>query len=89
MLELARLQFLSNNFTLSQESFEKAYQQISTEQQKAKIQLSKGVENIAAIVSNDNATRYIVPSYEQSMLYSYQALNYLYQQDLPGALVEV
>ncbi len=89
MLELARLQFLSEEFSLSQKNFDHAYQEVIQEQQKAKIQLSKGVENVAAIVSNDNATRYSVPSYEQSMLHSYQALNYLYQQDLSGALVEV
>jgi hypothetical protein len=62
---------------------------VQQSQQGGKIELSRGVENIAAIMSNDNAIRYDIPLYEQSMLHSYQALNYLAQQDLPGALVEV
>ena len=41
------------------------------------------------MVSNDNAISYQVPYYEQSMLHSYQALNYLFQHDLEGALVEI
>ena len=56
---------------------------------KAKIQISKGIEKLGAVVSNDNAISYQVPYYEQGMLHSYQALNYLFQHDLEGALVEI
>ncbi|WP_211342246.1 COG3014 family protein [Litorilituus sediminis] len=89
LLEHGRLQFLAKQIKPSQDSLAHAYQVISDEQEKAKIQLSRGVENAAAIVSNDSATRYIVPPYEQTMLHSYQALNYLSENKLSSALVEV
>ena len=88
-LEKARLQFLANNWLMSQKSFEVAYKQIQTQEQAAKIQISRGLKKASAVVTNDNAIAYEIPSYEQSMLHSYQALNYLYQGSLEGALVEV
>ncbi|PKI13787.1 COG3014 family protein [Colwellia sp. 12G3] len=89
LLEKARLEFLASNHTQSQQDFALVYRQVQQAEQAAKIQLSRGVENVTAIVSNDNATRYDIPYYEQSMLHCYQALNYLNQNDLSGALVEI
>lgn len=89
LLEKARLEYLANQHQQSQQNFELVYRQVQQAEQAAKIQLSRGVENIAAVISNDNATRYDIPYYEQSMLHSYQALNYLSQRDLSGALVEI
>ena len=89
LLEKARLEYLANNNKQSIENFEQAYKQIQQSQQGAKIELSRGIENVTAVMSNDNAIRYDIPLYEQSMLHSYQALNYLSQQDLSAALVEV
>ncbi|WP_220465295.1 MULTISPECIES: COG3014 family protein [unclassified Colwellia] len=88
-LEKARLQFLSHDWLASQKSFELAYQQVQAEEQAAKIQISSGLKKVSAVVTNDNAIGYEIPSYEQGMLHSYQALNYLYQGSLEGALVEV
>ena len=89
LLEKARLQFLAKNWLVSQKSFELVYKQVQAQEQAAKIQLSSGLKKASAIVTNDNAIAYEIPSYEQSMLHSYQALNYLYQGDLESALVEV
>lgn len=89
LLEKARLEYLANNHKQSQKDFAQVYSFIQQAQQAAKIELSRGIENVAAVMSNDNATRYDIPLYEQSMLNSYQALNYLTQQDLSGALVEI
>ena len=89
LLETARLQFLEKNWQASQKTFALAIQQVDEQRNKAKIQISKGIEKIGAVVSNDSATTYQVPYYEQSMLHSYQALNYLFQQDISGALVEI
>lgn len=89
LLEKARLEYLAKNNEQSRKDFAYVYQLIEQSQQKAKVELSRGFENVAAIVSNDNAVRYDIPLYEQSMLHSYQALNYLTQQNLSGALVEV
>tara|TARA_R110000744_G_scaffold141484_1_gene252906 strand:+ start:12910 stop:14331 length:1422 start_codon:yes stop_codon:yes gene_type:complete len=89
LLERGRLQFLAADWPTSQKTFAQAYVQIEEQRNKAKIQISKGIEKLGAVVSNDNATSYEVPYYEQSMLHSYQALNYLFQNDLSGALVEI
>jgi hypothetical protein len=89
LLEKARLQFLASDWQASQKTFAQAYVQIEQQRNKAKIQLSKGIEKLGAVVSNDNAISYQVPYYEQGMLHSYQALNYLFQNDLEGALVEI
>jgi hypothetical protein len=89
LLERGRLEFLAADWQASQKSFAQAYVEIEEQDNKAKIQISKGFENLSAVVSNDNTTSYQVPYYEQGMLHSYQALNYLFQHDLVGALVEV
>jgi len=89
LLEKARLEYLANDNKQSQEDFAEVYQLAQQAQLAAKVELSRGVENVAAVMSNDNAIRYDIPLYEQSMLHSYQALNYIAQQDLSGALVEV
>lgn len=88
-LELARLQYLNNEWKKSQTSFTNAYEKIQSEEDKANLQISRGFEQVGAVVSNDNALRYDVPHYEQSMLHTYQAINYLKQQGLESALVEV
>jgi hypothetical protein len=89
LLEKARLEYLANNNKQSRQDFAQTYELVQKNQQGAKVELSRGIENITAIISNDNAIRYDIPLYEQSMLHSYQALNYLTQKDLSGALVEV
>jgi len=89
LLEKARLEYLANNYKQSQEDFAQAYQLVQQAQHAAKVELSRGVENVTAVMSNDNAIRYDIPLYEQGMLHSYQALNYIAQQNFSGALVEV
>ena len=89
LLEKARLEFLTGKYLPSQKHFELAYLQIQKDEQAAKIQLSRSIQNATAVVSNDNVMSYVIPYYEQSMLHSYQALNYLNKNDLPGALVEI
>lgn len=88
-LERARLQYLNKDWANSQKSFTAAYNKIQSEEDKAKVQISRGFEQVGAVVTNDNALRYDVPHYEQSMLHTYQAINYLEQQGLESALVEV
>jgi len=89
LLEKGRLQFLSDDWQASQKSFAQAFIAVEEQRNKAKIQISKGFENLGAVVSNDSAISYQVPYYEQGMLHSYQALNYLFQHDFSGALVEI
>lgn len=89
LLEKARLEYLANNNEQSKTDFEYVYREVQQAEQAAKIQVSRGIEKVSAVVTNDNALRYDIPYYEQSMLHSYQALNYLDANDLSGALVEI
>lgn len=89
LLEKARLHYLANDWLQSRKDFTLVANLLEEEAAKAKLQLSRGAANAAALVSNDNAITYQVPPYEQSMLHSYQALNYLFLGQVEGALVEV
>ncbi|WP_394173379.1 COG3014 family protein [Thalassotalea litorea] len=88
-LERGRLAFLANDWPASQQAFEEAYNYVRTTNEQAKIRVSESLNQASALLSNDNALPYIIPSFEQSMMHSYQAINYLMQGDREGALVEV
>jgi hypothetical protein len=89
ILEKARLSFLANDWTQSRKEFNLVSDVLEQEAAKAKLRVSKGLANVTALVSSDNAITYDIPAYEQTMLHSYQALNYLFLGQMDGALVEV
>ena len=89
LLEKARLHYLANDWVQSRKDFALVSKVLDEETTKAKLRLSSGASNMAALVSSDNVITYQVPPYEQTMLHSYQALNYLFLGQLEGALVEV
>lgn len=89
LLEKARLHYLANDWTQSRKDFALVSQVLDEDAAKAKLRLSRGVANVASLVSSDNVIAYQVSPYEQTMLHSYQALNYLFLGELEGALVEV
>lgn len=89
LLERGRVAHLAGQYEQSLMLFEQAYQQIEEDSAKASIRVSQGIEKLGALVSNDSAIVYQVPAYEQSMMHSYQALNYLYVGKLESALVEI
>ena len=89
MLERGRLQFLMANWQQSRADFTRVTTLLDEQQATAKLRLSRGLANASSLLSNDNVRAYDIPAYEQTMLYSYQALNYLFTGDPQGALVEV
>ncbi|MGB0936705.1 MAG: COG3014 family protein [Colwellia sp.] len=89
LLELGRLNALAFQYKTSQKNYVEAISDVQYQEAQAKIQISSGLQKAASLVSNDNSISYQVPFYEQSMLYSYQALNYLQLQGIESALVEV
>lgn len=89
LLEKALLEFDAGNYEKSKQTFDQALIQIDKQQQSAQIELSKGVENLNAMLTNDNAIGYSYPTYETTMVHSYQVLNYLMLNDLESAMVEV
>lgn len=88
-LERARLSYLKHDYAKSQQNFEQVYQLIERENLQAEYRLSRGLQNVGAVATNDVALSYQIPEYEQAMLHSYQALNFAYQGKLSSALVEV
>jgi len=88
-LEQGRIANLANNPDSAQTYFETVYQQMQAKRQAAKIQVSAGLEQSNALLTNDSAIGYIPPAYEMSMLHSYKALNYVYKRDIESALVEI
>lgn len=88
-LEKARIDDLANNNQAAQSIYEGVYTQMQAKREAAKIQLSAGLEQSNALLTNDSAITYVPPAYEMSMLHSFKALNYVYKNDLEGALVEV
>ncbi|MEH6393877.1 COG3014 family protein [Pseudoalteromonas sp.] len=88
-LEHARLNNLSNQDNTAQPQYEAVYQQMEIKRQAAKVQLSAGLEQSNALLTNDSVIAYTPAPYEMSMLHSYKALGYLFKNDVEGALVEV
>jgi len=89
LLESGRLAQLNGEIKQSQSDYAKVINQVATSQMAAKIQVSKVLQNAGAILTNDRELTYFVPDYAMTFLYPYQALNYLSQHDLSGALVAI
>lgn len=89
LLEKARLNYLANDWSQSRKDFTLVADLLEQEAAKAKLRVSSGLANMTALVSSDNAIAYEIPAYEQTMLHSYQALNYLFLNQFDSALVEV
>jgi hypothetical protein len=88
-LETARLKELSNQNASAQINYEAIYLQMQDIRQAAKIKVSSSLEQSNALLTNDSVIEYIPAPFEMSMLHSYKALNYVYQNDIESALVEV
>jgi hypothetical protein len=88
-LEKSRLLQLHNDIDSSVQSFNTAIELIDQQRFAADIQISKAVETTTSLITNDNVRSYNVPSYEQTMVHTYQTLNYVTQNNLEAALVEI
>jgi hypothetical protein len=86
LLEKARLNFLVNNWTQSREEFALVSQILDEDASKAKFRLIQGGANAVSSISSGNVIAYKISSYKQTMLHTYQALNYLFLGELEGAL---
>ncbi|NMP33399.1 hypothetical protein HII17_17770 [Thalassotalea sp. M1531] len=89
LLEQGRLAFLNQDYKQSQWWFNQSYQALESDREKANLRVGRGLEKVNALITNDNAIGYQPAAYEQSMMHGYQALNYLFQNNLEAALVEV
>jgi len=88
-MERGRVAHVTGELKYSVIDFKSSMEKIQQNEEKARISASSVGANIAATAINDNAIPYEGDGYERVMLHHYQALNYIKQQDLDAAGVEV
>jgi hypothetical protein len=88
-LESARLFQIGKNYQKSKEAFQTAFAMFNAADNKAKLSLSGGGALLGAFAVNDNAIPYKAEAYERIFSFHYQSLNYLADNDVEGALVEI
>lgn len=88
-MERGRIAQIIGNVDASKRDFTASMEKIKENEEKAKISASNIGANIAATAVNDNAIPYEGYGYERVMLHHYQAINYLWLNDVEGAGVEV
>lgn len=88
-LEKGRVMQLNHQFEQSKNDFNTALTHIDAQNFAASIEISKGLETTASFLTNDNVREYFVPYYEQTMVHTLQALNFIALNDIEAALVEI
>jgi hypothetical protein len=87
--ERGRVASIQGNFQDSIKDFEAASNLIDVDRSKAFISVGHVVATSASILTSDTAIPYKSPPYELVFINTFQALNYLANGDLEGALVEL
>lgn len=89
LLEQARLEQVNADYEKSAETYNKVFNLIEKQNNKATISVSKIGFKALSIVSNDSIKPYIVRPYEQVLAHISQAKNYIYLKDMEKAAVEM
>ncbi|MEZ9231237.1 COG3014 family protein [Vibrio amylolyticus] len=88
-LEKGRVQFLAENYPKSHESFSDSDRAVRTQQDRATISVTDSAASFASLAVNDNLNNYYPADYELGFLHLYLGLNYLQENDLEGATIEM
>ena len=88
-LERGRIALLSEQYGASKSDFEIAEQAVRVQSDQAVISVSDSANQAGSLVTNDNLIDYKPADYELGYLHLYLSLNYLKNNDLEGALIEV
>lgn len=89
LMERGRIAQINGDTAASIEDFQQAIEEWTKFEEKALLSASGTAFQGASLVSNDNAVPYRGEGYERVLVHQFQALNYLAQNDLQAALVEV
>ena len=89
MMERGRISQLANDRQSSIEDFKLVIEAMEANEDKAVISLSDTAAQGSALLSNDNAIPYAGDGHERVFVHQYQAMNYLFSNDLAAARVEV
>lgn len=87
--EKGRVYFLNQQYAQSQTVFELSDIAVQRQQEQAVISLSSTATSIGALAVNDNLSEYVPADYELGFLHLYLGLNYLHNNQLEEALVEM
>jgi hypothetical protein len=85
--EVGRVTQIAKQYQNSVVAYQKAIDQVQTQQLQAKVQVTSMFSNTASIAVNDNVIPYRLQDYEVVMLYTYQVMNYLALGDVQNAMV--
>lgn len=88
-LEKGRVYFLNQQYVESQQSLSVADQVVKQQQDRAIISISNTATSVGSLAVNDNLNEYEPADYELGFLHLYLGLNYVRNNDLDGALVEM
>ena len=88
-MELGRIAQIQGDVDFSVKSYECAMQAIRAADEKATISATNALSHVSAILTNDNALPYRGEGYERVLLHNFQAMNYLFRNDIEGAGVEI
>ncbi|UUM31513.1 COG3014 family protein [Vibrio japonicus] len=88
-LEKGRVQLLNEQFQQSQASLARGDSAVRELQDKAVISVSESAASISSFAVNDNLSVYQPADYELGFLHLYLGLNYIQQNSLEDALVEM
>lgn len=88
-LEKGRVHFLNQTYSDSKAAFELSDQAIRAQQDRATVSVSETLTSVSSLAVNDNLNEYQPADYELGFLHLYLGLNYLQQNQLEGALIEM
>ncbi|MBL1274785.1 MAG: hypothetical protein COB30_001735 [Ectothiorhodospiraceae bacterium] len=89
MMERGRTSQLANDRKSSIEDFKQVIEAMEANEDKAIISLTDAAAQGSALLTNDNAIPYAGEAYERVFVHQYQAMNYLFSNNLEAARVEV
>lgn len=89
MMELGRTTQIAAELPKSIDAFKLVIDSMETNDEKATITATGTIQQGTALLTNDNAIPYTGESYERIFVHQFQAMNYLFSNDLNAALVEV
>lgn len=88
-MEKGRVSFLAENYPNSFTTFQLSDKAVGVLSERATVSVSESANQAGSLATNDNLTTYDPADYELGYLHLYLGLNYLQQNDLQGALVEM
>ncbi|WED27823.1 hypothetical protein L3V77_06185 [Vibrio sp. DW001] len=88
-MEKGRVNLLNRTYEESKAFLESSEYAVREQQDQAVVSISESASSIGSLAVNDNLNSYYPADYELGFLHLYLALNYLSENSLEGALVEV